>query len=58
MVYSTIGQYQEDQEGQECPKHEVLKDFGYLDGIFVIEIEYSRREYMNFGHHQEDQEGQ
>ena len=31
-----FGHHQEDQEGQECPKHGVLEDFGCLDGYFVI----------------------
>ena len=35
-VYTTFGHHQEDQEGQECPKHGVLEDFGCLDGYFVI----------------------
>ena len=30
------GHHQEDQEGQECPKHGVLEDFGCPDGYFVI----------------------
>ena len=35
-VYRTFGHHQEDQEGQERPKHGVLEDFGCLDGYFVI----------------------
>ena len=31
-----FGHHQEDQEGQECPKHGVLEDFGCLDGYFII----------------------
>ena len=31
-----FGHHQEDQEGQECPKHGVLEDFGCLDVYFVI----------------------
>ena len=32
----TFGHNQEDQEGQECPQHGVLEDFGCLDRDFVI----------------------
>ena len=35
-VYKIFGYHQDDQEGQECPKSEDLKDSGYLDGDFVI----------------------
>ena len=34
--FSKIFGHQEDQEGEECPKHGVLEDFGCLDGYFVI----------------------
>ena len=36
MVYMTYGHHQENQQGQECPKHWVLEDFGCLDVYFVI----------------------
>ena len=32
----TFGRYKEDQEGQECLKHVILKEFGYPDVDFVI----------------------
>ena len=35
-VYTTFGHHQEDQEGQESPKHGVLEDFCCFDGYFVI----------------------
>ena len=35
-VYRTFGHHQEDQEGQEHPKHGVLEDFGCLHGYFGI----------------------
>ena len=33
--FSKIFGHQEDQEGEECPKHGVLEDFGCLDRDFV-----------------------
>ena len=35
-VFKMFLVHQDEQEGQECPKTGVLKDFGYLDGGFDI----------------------
>ena len=36
--FRIFGNHPEDQEGHECPKTGVLKDFEFLDGDFVNEI--------------------
>ena len=44
----TFGNNQEDQEGQECPHHGVLEDFGCLDRDFVIETSHMiRHKYVS-----------